>query len=857
MGRETRNAATAVFTVASRNYLHFARVLMKSVREYHPEWQRFLVLADRVEGAFDPAAEPFEVIEAEALSIPEFRRLAFQYSQLEFNTAVKPWAFEKLFTSFNLDRILYLDPDILLYRRMIELEDTLAENSKIVLVPHLTDHLPDDGYRPSELDILRAGAHNLGFAALCRSDSVQRLLEWWKERLLKDCRVAFGEGLFVDQKWMDLVPGIYAPYALLRHPGYDVAHWNLSHRPITQGMDGSFLAAGQPLTFFHFSGFSPMQSNVLSKHNDRYTLASVSPETRRLFEDYRSRLFAHGYHETSSLPYAYGAFSDGTPIDESVRFFFRERLLPGGAWRDPFDAEHGGVLDTLLKPGPGGKLIGAAFAIYLTRTDVQSRYPSVPGRDDAAFGNWFVDIGAVKAGMDSRFVQTQKALLAGGHNAPAGSLRKADVKSRLFSGFGRAKRLLPVSTKDAIKKWLVKRFRLGTFVLSDRQIQEAMKERLYTQFQPAYVGHGTGVAHPVGRFGVNVIGLEGRAGSGSPSTRSCAAAARAAGLPCGFAKTLHPGENGRIDDGPLPYSTNLFCGNLECVPRLYDLSPGIFENRHNIGYWHWESPSCPSVWETSLGYLHEIWVPSTFVQRVVAERAPVPVIVMPYALDPSKPQGRPRRKFGLPEDSFLILCVLDGGGSFVRQNPGAVIRAFQSACRSDDRAVLVMQWNHAEMRPEGRSALAGALDEIRGFRIDENLSREDTLSLIRACHAYISLHRSEGFGLLLAEAMAMGKPVIATGYGGNMDFMTPWNSYLVDYRLVEAGQEGSPGETGIVWAEPDVQHAASVLRGIIDDPRKGSAAGNRAAAEIAGKLSPAVIGSLYRKRLRKIRVPDS
>jgi hypothetical protein len=157
----------------------------------------------------------------------------------------------------------------------------------VVLTPHLTAPLADDRH-PSDLSILQSGTYNLGFVAMRRCDDTARLLRWWQGKLERDCVVDIPRGLFTDQKWMDLVPGFCARTVVERHPGWNVAYWNLAHRQVDPGPSG-FTVNGQPLFFFHFSGYDPRSASI-SKHQDRFTLAACTPATQQLFALYTERL---------------------------------------------------------------------------------------------------------------------------------------------------------------------------------------------------------------------------------------------------------------------------------------------------------------------------------------------------------------------------------------------------------------------------------------------------------------------------------------------------------------------------------------------------------------------------------------
>jgi hypothetical protein len=213
---------TAVFTIIAKNYLPYARVLMRSVAQQHAGWRRIVVLADLVGGYFDPGQEDFEIVLTQDLPIPSSRWFHFKYTILELSTAVKPYAFEHLFGTGAFDRIVYLDPDIRVYSPLHAITEALR-TADVVLTPHLTRPLEDDR-RPAEIDILRSGAYNLGFIGVAQSLESKTFLAWWRQRLYDHCVVDLPRGLFVDQRWIDLAPGMFERVAIVRDAGYNVAY---------------------------------------------------------------------------------------------------------------------------------------------------------------------------------------------------------------------------------------------------------------------------------------------------------------------------------------------------------------------------------------------------------------------------------------------------------------------------------------------------------------------------------------------------------------------------------------------------------------------------------------------------------
>jgi len=303
------------------------------------------------------------------------------------------------------------------------------------------------------------------------------------------------------------------------------------------------------------------------------------------------------------------------------------------------------------------------------------------------------------------------------------------------------------------------------------------------------------------------------------------------------------------------YDINLVHLNAEQMVEIYSKhGDKFFKDRYTIGYWHWELPDFPDRWLTSFSLVDEIWAPSSFVVDSIAQKSPVPVVKIPHSVQVVIDSERNREYFGLPSNSFLFLCMFDLNSYLERKNPRAVIEAFKSAFEDDDTRVgLVLKINGHKNNQKELDELRDSLKDFRNiYLIAETLTRNDTNALISVVDCYVSLHRSEGFGLGMAEAMYLGKPAIATGWSGNTEFMTPFNSCMVNYKLVQLGQTYGPYESYQYWAEPDVEHAAYYMKRLIEDRafyNELSEAGRR---DIVKKFSPQAIGSLIKKRLSYI-----
>jgi hypothetical protein len=233
---------------------------------------------------------------------------------VELNTALKPTFLKRLLAQGHRSAV-YLDPDIRVFAPPAPVLQAL-EHSEIVLTPHSLSPVLD-GKRPSDIDFLRAGTFNLGFVAVRNGDTSRAFLDWWERRCLG---LGFDDvtfGVFVDQKWVDLVPSYFPSFHVLRHPGCNVAYWNLHERTLAS-TDGGYAVNGQPLVFFHFSGVNPNAPQQLSKHQNRHAL-SPGTALARLVESYCAAVLAAGHAGYQQFPYGFARLDDGTPITPLMR----------------------------------------------------------------------------------------------------------------------------------------------------------------------------------------------------------------------------------------------------------------------------------------------------------------------------------------------------------------------------------------------------------------------------------------------------------------------------------------------------------------------------------------------------------
>lgn len=303
------------------------------------------------------------------------------------------------------------------------------------------------------------------------------------------------------------------------------------------------------------------------------------------------------------------------------------------------------------------------------------------------------------------------------------------------------------------------------------------------------------------------------------------------------------------------HAVNLvFVGPDYFSQALENIGRDRLAGRYTIACWYWELENFPTPWLPALEEVDEIMVSSDFVRQSMQRVTDKPILLVPLPVSEAPSSGLQRADFGLAEDAFLFLTSFDFNSYVARKNPIAVIEAFRRAFPEDRSDVqLLVKSSNGHRHPEKlRALLNAARSSPRVVIRDDVLDRADMLALLRCADAYVSLHRAEGFGLGLAECMGLGKPVIATAWSGNLEFMTAENSCLVDYHLVPVNEGEYVHHEGQRWAEPDVAHAAAHMRRLANDRVFATEIGARAAHDIRERLAPAVVARMIIDRLEAL-----
>jgi len=685
--------------------------------------------------------------------------------------------------------VLVVQPGVLLLRWPAAVLDSATRHG-ICLIARTPLTLPADGRWPGLDDVARAGAYAPQLLALRGRQN--QLLDLWER--------AAAEVGGVGDRWLE-VAASRLPHHTARDVTVLISPWNLTstHRiDPTPGVEVDGLVLdGHDVDAIDLTTWDPARPWLLDAEpsGDPRGRLSDHPVLAALVEQIAEDLHAEARDGTDRRPGTWdvGATSLGTPIDAPLRELYRTahadgrtRTARGQAPPDPFDPRAADAFRIwLTEPAADGGPGRYLRAIHRTRPDLQETFPSVPGEHTDGFLSW----------VHLHAAQEYPATLIG--SAAAGAT-------------------VPRAARPA---------------------------------RPA--------------VGVNVVGyLRGELGIGE-SARLMLAALTAAGVPHSTvpverhlasrqnAGTRDPAGATALhgDATQQVFDTSLICVNADLTPSIAATIPGLLSRSYRIGMWYWEVEDFPTH-HAAFAHVDEVWTATDFVRRAIEPHSPVPV----RTVTPPLPQRGPaptltRADLGLPE-RLVFLFSFDFLSTAERKNPLGLIDAFTTAFAPGEGPVLVIKSINADKRPaEAERLRLRAATEPDVVLMEDYLDAGERDALVALCDVYVSLHRSEGLGLTMAEAMAWGKPVIATGYSGNLQFMTEENSFLVPWTPAQIPVGADPYPAGGTWADPDLDAAARLMRSVVAEPEVAAARGARAASDIAALHSPEVAGRQIVERL--------
>ena len=293
-----------LYTVCSANHLAHCKTMVQSFLHFNSDYSVYIGLADKVNGRFDiELFSPATILEVEKLGIEGFEKMANQYNVIELNCAMKVFVAQYIFKKVRPDILVYLDSDIWVHYSFQYFEKLLIQ-SDILITPHLISPLPDNEFLPLERDILRSGIFNAGFMVLKNTENVNQFLIWWASHMQDECYYQFGEGMGVDQIWINLLPLYFPKVNIITHLGANVAYWNLHERDISLKKEVVWVNEKVPLIFLHISGYQFEHPQVLSRHQTRFDLTQL-PALYSLYLKYTELVKYNGYERFNNLPCFY------------------------------------------------------------------------------------------------------------------------------------------------------------------------------------------------------------------------------------------------------------------------------------------------------------------------------------------------------------------------------------------------------------------------------------------------------------------------------------------------------------------------------------------------------------------------
>ncbi|QEH66975.1 glycosyltransferase [Cellulosilyticum sp. WCF-2] len=821
---------TYYYTSVNCAYIPRARILAKTIKAHNPNAKVCLVLCDKLPEQWKTGITPFDLIltiQDLKLPVENLDLWIFKHTIREICTAVKGQAILDLFEIQGAEKVIYLDPDIAVFDKLDEIEEILDEYDA-ALTPHITQPATSsEDIMNLEHPLLTAGLYNLGFIAVKNSRNGLEIARYWRDRLVEYCyddysTHNFMRGLYADQKWCSLLPVLFENIKILKSPGYNVARWNYPTRSITQDEQGDYFVNGEKLKFFHFSYWETAKhEGFKNEMNDWYSVQGRKDKClKNLAQWYHEQniLSEEEYTNDKDYKFIYNYFSNGEVITDQHRLVLRNNIE---------------IWDKFKYTNP-----------FLVNDDINCYY------------SWY------KKEAEKNEIETNK-IQEGKNNQQVSDKSKAKkIIKRVVRG---TYHILPIS--DTFKV----RIKNSIYTMLAPCIRNTF---MYKQWEEARVLPQVSIGNKVTNLkakdeillpGLNITGfIKGEFGT-AHSARIFINAAQSVGIPLNIINSNIPIPHkcndityDNILSDKFSRCATLWCYNADMVPvtKQY-VGNENWKNRYNIGLWYWELPDFPDEWVGSFEELDEIWVTSKFTFNAVSKKSTKPVYYVPLSINMNLEEIKNDRSiFDLPESPFLFITMYDVFSINERKNPKATVKAFLEAFDVNDMNVgLVLKVNNVEANQKEVEELREWIKPYKNiYIVAKTLSQNEVYSLINSCDALISLHRSEGFGLSMAEAMYLGKPAIATNWSGNVDFMNAENSCVVDYKLIQLDKDYGPYKAYQKWADPDTKHAAQYMKKLYEDKEYYENISIRGKDTIRSQFSPEVVGERIKQRLIDLKV---
>jgi glycosyltransferase involved in cell wall biosynthesis len=826
---EALSESAHVICVAPLAQLAHARATIRSVRRAHPEWTTEIVLIATRDRA---AAEAGDVQVTSVVEVLEWGYRAEAQDGCAGDEVVRRELELQLARHHPEALVQMLVPQVLQWcgsngRPTIHLpagtwvlgrlEPLLAAvmRSGVALVSRVTRPLPDDGELPDNSDLRAVGRLATDLIAVGGSASASDFLRWWTDHV----RLGFGtldgrhqaprpEGREFIHRSLALAPALFGA-EIVEDPGCNLSIWNMHEHSLAKTPAGIVVDGRVPLRLVVLVDYAPDRPHELSPRATRHRLSRL-PVLRSICVSYAGELRAAGWPVDGLRSRLGEPLADGLTFDDALYALYRIADATGAHLGDIFSTEGSAAFVAWLTAlAPLGAASGISryllYRVLSERPDVVAAFPDLDGSDGPLLAAWCHLSGRSEMAFpDALLPPLSDGPQPGADRPSAGERRPAPE----HGGAGSPAAGGPDAASPQVRV-------------------------------SGYLGHvlglgaaARGYARALAAAGVEVCTLT----AGLPSSPEAGD---------GYGRERYQDHLPRSD-----IDAELICINADELPWFMKRFGGALTGAPRIGVWAWETDRIPTRWERSYRMLDEIWVNSRFMAENIGAASPIPVMALPPAV--TTPSYRPPLRLGVP-DGFLYLFMFDYHSSIQRKNPVGLIEAFRRAFADGEGPRLLIKTFNAPKRPIDEERLLWAIGDRSDIHlVDASLTAAERDAVLAACDCYVSLHRSEGFGLTLAEAMAVGKPVIGTGYSGNLDFMNDRNSFLVNYKLTRVGPDALIYPADGTWAEPDLDHAAALLRRVHDDPDGAARIARQARQDIARALSEHATGQRMRRRLGQL-----
>ena len=813
------------FTICTESYLAGALVWRKSLYDSESGIRAFIYVIDvgsddlsRICSESKSVSETY----AEGLDkdlrcvrdaiIPDNAGMRNRYDIIEYCTAIKPSIFLALAREFSGCVLHYFDPDIAIFGDLLGLR-VFSEEHSMTLIPHMITPT-EDNFKLTQLQILQAGVFNFGYVGWNPNyQSGWTLIKWWQARLNKDCRVAIREGIFTDQSW-----GVFfcsSPEVGIFHDlSYNVAYWNLHERYVDWTLQSGFTCNGEKLQFYHFSGYSPGDPLKLSIHQNRHHLAGLRGLSR-LFSCYLEELRSAGIHKWQKQN-SKASLEIQKTVHKTPRKSKKNAVL--------MDVASHSIYAAFNDPNHARIIYGITWWILYITLFIANQLASLKKI-------YKIEIANLLAETIIRRKHKEKNLIT------KGLLYWRYYILSIIDNFIKTRRECNLSRKTNVKKDSSTHPLLMTEseIISVKAIKSSGNKIAVIGYITAETGLGESVrgiirSMDISHKSADLYDIKGH-----------------------YARSFDNEFADRIQhtlDPSQKYKTCLLHVNADQVPHLLQNNLGsiLLNAEKRIGYWYWETESLPYGQAAAANYFDEIWVATEFVREaLITSGVKTPVKVIPPALSalPDVPYGRSH--FDLPEDRKICLCVFDATSFLGRKNPGAVIQALKKLY-TDNEITPLLVLKTTNLKDADREEIFRLAGQVDVHIINKYLSREETLSLVALSDCFISLHRAEGLGLSLIDAMRLNTPLVCTNYSGPKDFVNDDNAFLVPWKYCQARWEDGP-YFGSRWADPDIEVAASQIRMILKNNEVVQNRLMRAKQNVEEHFSEERIADLIRRAL--------